>query len=1341
MKTPRTLIASVGALCMLLSTGLGVAEIVINEIHYEPSDPAEKSEFIELHNPDAEAVDLSGWTLTNAVEFSFPAGTMIDAGKFLLIAKDPEGFRDEFGGDALGPWTGALNNNGESVELENAQGQRVDKVDYGLGFPWPTLAAGRGGSMELIHPDLDNDLGSSWRYSKAPNPLPELVLLREASESWRYRLGDSEASDPVGAWRQLDFTEDASWSTGGSPIGFGDGDDATVIENMQGNFPSLFFRHEFEIAPNEIPSSLKLDHYVDDGVAVWINGTEVLPFNVSGEITIETTADSSHEAEWETADLDGVAGLLVEGRNVIAAQVFNTSVGGSDLSFDLRLTRPAASDPDPEATPGRRNAVYSEASPPNVRQVNHTPKTPKGGEPVLITAKITDPQGVGSAVLHYQIVEPGEYVRLTDDEFETLWVDIPMNDSGEAGDAAAGDDIFTAMMPADMQVHRRLVRYRITIADTAGTSVRIPFNDDTQPNFAYFVYDGVPDWEGSLRPGREPVVKYPADVLTQIPVYHLISLESDVLRCHYTGPIDGVYRYYGTFVYNGDVYDHVRYRIKGRASTRQTGKNKTKINFNLGHRLQAHDNYGNPYNEKWDKFALHTGTCPWFNGDRSTGGMVLNEAAAFKFYDLLDVPACNTHFFHLRIVDDAVEADPDDQYEGDFWGLYIAIEEPDTRFLNERNMPDGNMYKMNGGPTQTNQGANEIVGTRPARDLSRALNRNQDLEWWQQNIDITEVVNHKVGTTLVNNTDARADWNALHYHNPETDLWSIFPWDLDLTWESKNHWRAESVWENFQKVFRYDEAEIELNNRAREAYDLIVASGEGAKTFEELARMITTGKDDKLDFVHANHAMWDYHRRTTKKGIWYRNNPQLPAAERNWEGMLNYYKTFVSDDTTYAVDRLIGKADTNDPIPDKPTISYTGADGFPIDTLTFESSAYSATDEPTDFAGMQWRIGEITVPDAEGFDPAQPWVYEITPVWESGTLTEFAGTMQIPSSAVRPDRTYRARVRHLGASGQFSHWSDPVEFVAGTPDVSAYLGKLLVTEVMYRPSGPTAAELAIDPTLTASNFEFVEIMNAGDTALDLTNVRFTKGIEFDFLGSAVTSIAPGQRVVVVSDANAFSNRYGPVDPAPIIAGSFTRNLSNAGERLKLSFGSGIPLVDFEYSDSRPWPDGADVGGRSLVLIRPEVSPDPTQAASWRESTNSGGSPGLDDAIAFNGDPAADGDADNLSALAEYAFGTSDSQFDSVSSIVDGEIDYFTDDITQLRRPRLELSFQWRIGADGASYAIETSTDLMTWVDATSTMALRENSSNGDGTVRLTFRQAPETAGPLVYARVRVIAVE
>ena len=74
---------------------------------------------------------------------------------------------------------------------------------------------------------------------------------------------------------------------------------------------------------------------------------------------------------------------------------------------------------------------------------------------------------------------------------------------------------------------------------------------------------------------------------------------------------------------------------------------------------------------------------PWWGSNASTGGMILNEYASYKFYRLCGVPACNTTLFHLRIVDDEIEANPNNQYDGDFWGLYLALEEPDGRFLDE----------------------------------------------------------------------------------------------------------------------------------------------------------------------------------------------------------------------------------------------------------------------------------------------------------------------------------------------------------------------------------------------------------------------------------------------------------------------------------------------------------------------------------------------------------------------------------------------------------------------------------------------------------------------------------
>jgi hypothetical protein len=114
--------------------------VVINEIHYDPDVKTEWVEFVELYNSDPEPVDLSGWQLAKAVEFTFPAGTEIAPGGYLVAAQDPDAVRAKFGVTALGPWVGRLDNQGETLVLRDAAGQKVDEVDYRLAFPGPSWA-------------------------------------------------------------------------------------------------------------------------------------------------------------------------------------------------------------------------------------------------------------------------------------------------------------------------------------------------------------------------------------------------------------------------------------------------------------------------------------------------------------------------------------------------------------------------------------------------------------------------------------------------------------------------------------------------------------------------------------------------------------------------------------------------------------------------------------------------------------------------------------------------------------------------------------------------------------------------------------------------------------------------------------------------------------------------------------------------------------------------------------------------------------------------------------------------------------------------------------------------
>ena len=76
---------------------------------------------------------------------------------------------------------------------------------------------------------------------------------------------------------------------------------------------------------------------------------------------------------------------------------------------------------------------------------------------------------------------------------------------------------------------------------------------------------------------------------------------------------------------------------------------------------------------------------------RGEAGMF--ESMSYKLFELAGVPASDTNFVHYRVITGASEYGSS-QYDGDFWGLYLSIENPDEQFIEEHNLPDGNLYKI-----------------------------------------------------------------------------------------------------------------------------------------------------------------------------------------------------------------------------------------------------------------------------------------------------------------------------------------------------------------------------------------------------------------------------------------------------------------------------------------------------------------------------------------------------------------------------------------------------------------------------------------------------------------------
>ncbi len=161
-----------------------------------------------------------------------------------------------------------------------------------------------------------------------PYTLSSTTLV-SAGSTWRF-TADPQAD---GAWAQLGF-DAATWGVGPAQLGFGDGDEATVVP---AGSTTYYFRQTFQ-AGGPAPE-LDLSLVRDDGAVVYLNGVEVARTNMpAGPVTSSTeasTALGSGENNWNGFTVSGAA--LQAGTNVLAVEVHQANATSSDVSFDAVL--------------------------------------------------------------------------------------------------------------------------------------------------------------------------------------------------------------------------------------------------------------------------------------------------------------------------------------------------------------------------------------------------------------------------------------------------------------------------------------------------------------------------------------------------------------------------------------------------------------------------------------------------------------------------------------------------------------------------------------------------------------------------------------------------------------------------------------------------------------------------------------------------------------------------------------------------------------------------------------------------------------------------------------------
>jgi len=152
--------------------------------------------------------------------------------------------------------------------------------------------------------------------------------------------------------------------------------------------------------------------------------------------------------------------------------------------------------------------------------------------------------------------------------------------------------------------------------------------------------------------------------------------------------------------------------------------------------------------------------------------------------------------------------------------------------------------------------------------------------------------------------------------------------------------------------------------------------------------------------------------------------------------------------------------------------------------------------------------------------------------------------------------------------------------------------QVVINEVHYHPDGTSERDTAAKDRATedrtakdstqkanAEELEFVEIHNAGDTAVDLKSWRIDGGVSYAF--PAVT-LPPRGFLVIAHEPEVLRRRYGL--PADLVCGPFEGRLSNGGEELRLVDASGGVVDELRYRDGGDWPAKADGLGASLQRV-------------------------------------------------------------------------------------------------------------------------------------------------------------
>ena len=365
-------------------------EIVINEIMYHAiggvspeTGKYEESpeEWIELYNRGASVVDLSGWRLRDAIDFTFPAGTTLERNEYLVVANDAAALRDKFpNATIVGNFDRGLSNGSDHIRLVDANNNPADDVRYYDSKPWPELADGGGSSLELRDPDADNSKAEAWSASYEVD-----------RSSWKtYTIRQTAETDPgPGTWREFLF---GFLDAGRALI-----DDVSVVRDPDGARTELIQNGTFEFdAVGSSPERWRMvgNHF----------GTVIVdPDDPTNRVLdLLATGPTDHLGNHAETTFIGNRSIII-GRDYEITFRAKWIGGSNQLLSRFYLSRVAETVrldvPELHGTPGERNSEFAPNIGPTYSHLSHSPVLPAAFADVTVRAAASDPDGVNRMTL------------------------------------------------------------------------------------------------------------------------------------------------------------------------------------------------------------------------------------------------------------------------------------------------------------------------------------------------------------------------------------------------------------------------------------------------------------------------------------------------------------------------------------------------------------------------------------------------------------------------------------------------------------------------------------------------------------------------------------------------------------------------------------------------------------------------------------------------------------------------------------------------------------------------------------------------------------------------------